>query len=351
MKFVKKAVALISLLTLVLTAATVSVFAEEVSKVQLKDQGAFCDTVVFDGNLAEWSTDAAQKLELKADSFTAWAGEGAEGDMTLYFALDDEYLYVAADITDTTKHAVSSSDTAGHYAGRDAFQIAVDFNSVFASYAGDVEESFSRSCFYSFARREDGKMSVTTNEVAPEDLKTVWADADGTHGIKGACAEKEGGWTAEIAIELNLLLEHAVNKLESVGETEKAEELNAWDKANGCEIGALVCYIDYGTDGQLKGAFGVGKYADMSEGEQSGFRPENHGIKLMLSSIGAEDEETDGSGAPTDKATDVTETTTDKPTESTTPEKEGCGASIAAVPVAIVSVFGIALALKKNKED
>lgn len=357
----KKLFALMLALVLSLTVFSLSVFAEEASEVapsavEIKYDKGFSDKITFDGDISEWSGNA-ELLELSADSFTAWVGNSSSSSMKLYFAVDDAYIYIAADITDATKCAVASDNTDGHYRNHDAFQLSIDLDKVFASCADDAAKSFSRSCFYSFAHRDDGKIAVTVDEAAVRDCRTLWADETGSNGIMGACADKDGGWTAELAISIELLRSHAVNKLKSEGESKKANELNERDLNEKSESGLLVCYLDYNEDGQLAGAFGTGLYADMSDGVKSGFRPENHGIKLVIPK--REVKETEASTeAPTEAQTEnstsvPTETESeamgDKSTEKS--EKSGCGSSLVIAPIALVAVLGTALTAKIKKED
>lgn len=314
---------------------------EEVRIVEINYNDSLNESIALDGSLEDWSDISEQSFT--QSQLTSWVGSvRADAQMSTRFAADSQRLYVAFRINDGNVYSVPETDRSGGYGGYDAFQLSIDYGSVFAGLAQDGEQGVSRACFYSLARREDGMLALTTNEVAAADLTTVWGN--GTDGVEGACKQTESGWQGELAIEWEWLHSHAVNKLLSIGADSVAQELEkSWLSEGEISVGVLACYIDYSEEGQFLSAYGVGKYADMSEGAQSGFRPENHGILVKISKENsktpAEPELPEGDTQPTDAESESSGTSSTADVGGADqPKKSGCGALAGAGSVALVTL-------------
>lgn len=332
--------------------------------------------ITFDGQFDDWTAAGIESNEIDALNMDAWSGTMPDDfSITTYFAADSEYLYIAFNITDSTKSTMPSSDTTGNYGG-DAFQIELDLGQKFAA-----EQIFERSVFYSFGRREDGQMVVTVNESDMND-GTYWADEeyDGKVYVKGACTELANGWGAELALSWQMLYNHAFDKLDL-----SAVDTSDYDFSIGpdsdLKIGALVCYLDRehvenedGTTAEnlIFAAGTVKEYGQMADAS-TGFWPDNNGIILNVTadedvdlSIETKEPTTDApteppTEAPTGEEDDTTEApdddeTTEAPTtagttseETDAPEESGCKSVAGIGAIAIVSALGAAVVIKKRK--
>ena len=329
--------------------------------------------ITFDGQFNDWTEAGIKSNEIDALNMQAWTGTMPDDfSITTYFAADAEYLYIAFNITDSTKSIAPSSETEGTY-GFDAFQIQLDFNEKFAA-----EEAFDRAVFYSFARREDGQMAVTVNESDAND-GVYWAgqEYDGVVYVKGACTELANGWGAELALSWQMLYNQAFDKLEWNGFSTDGFELNLGPNTE-LKLGALVCYLDRqhveNDDGttaeELVFAAGtIEEYGQMSDAS-TGFWPESAGIILKVISdedvaISVETKEPT-TEAPTEEPTtapegesdtseDDDDETTEAPTtagtseETDAPEESGCKSVAGIGAIAIVSALGAAVVIKKRK--
>ena len=338
--------------------------------------------IKFDGQFDDWTAAGIQPNPIDAFNMDAWNGTTVPDDfeITTYFGADAEYLYIAFNISDTTKVSKPADDTTYDYGAADAFQIQLDFGKAFAAEAD--EALFDRGVFYSFARRDDGQLIINVDELKYDDrVQYVANETDEESGkvyVKGSCTELASGWGAELALSWQMLYEHAYKKLAFFGMTSENLKFEIGPEAE-FTVGALVAYLNYDNvaneDGTttptlIMAAATAKEYGSMNL--QYGFYPENTGINLIIRSEEDADinidtkedlteppteepteaptgEEDDTPEAPDDDETTEAPTTAGTTGETDAPEESGCKSVAGIGAIAIVSALGTAVVIKKRK--
>lgn len=234
--------------------------------------------ITIDGKISAGEYDGAAKLtldgkNLKAGIVSETIAEGFSADV--YFGWDANYLYVAYDITDSTKCYF----TEYKWNGGDNIQLLLDVGKKLSGRENilDMNEpalnGARRGILMSSAPqlKEDGSLGAALYLHQCVKSESVIQDSV---NYPYAASLTDHGWQFEEAIPWSLLLQDMKDKT--------GEDIPA--PAKGSVVTALFVYNDYNSDRQL-----VGQYGSMADMNSFDWTPEQHGIELELSGKMAED--------------------------------------------------------------
>lgn len=323
-KFLSKAILVVCLLCLL--SLSVSAFSPVGSVFVEKAE------ITLDGKIDENEYPYAGHRLINEGNATAqgWVGDYPDNTyLNLYFAWDDDNLYIAGDVIDPTFRYCPE----GTYLDGDSCQLSLNVDKIFKTVGPE-----SRAIFYSWALQENGTIDVIRQE----------SFGNGVLNDVGKGAKTDNGWCFEIALSLDVLLEDAGRKANA--------EL---DIHNGTEIGALFCYLDVDENGGLGAAFGT------SSTEIMAWDPAAHGMTLSMVGdriVASEETTSVESSLPEETTVTVEESSTSEiavDSEPLTDPKEGepsendeplisIGVAIGIVAVLVIAgVVGVIVRKKK----
>ncbi len=201
-------------------------------------------TPEIDGVLktGEWNYDNAAIIN--ADNAVAWAGD-VISDAVMYYAWDDNGLYIAGDLKDTD---ICLAPSIEEVYTLDAMQIALDP----AGLIGKAD--LGGAMFYSIGPMEDGKLGAVYHP---------YGGAAEAFEYTGSYSLTDDGWQFEMMIPWT--------SIEIL-----AEDGYAWNHAENEVINALVCVLDRDEDGAV-----VNCYQTSISGSPD-FSPMNYPYALKL---------------------------------------------------------------------
>lgn len=189
-----------------------------------------------DGEIAagEYTTN----YTMDASTASAWVGEVGTSSVTWYFAWDEEGLYYAGTINDTTP---SYRDANSHWVGIDCLEISIN--------PGDVlpGDGHAEGLFFSFGATRDGQVIAYRHN---------YGDGLVTDQITGkASGHKAGtdGYTIEVMIPWSLMRLDA--DCTAPGGNGVHLDSTGFTPANGTVFSVLPCAIDADTEGQILAAY------------------------------------------------------------------------------------------------
>ena len=167
-----------------------------------------------DGDLTDWKSTSLTPHTITPDHMVSWVG-GQTGvsdpgmpegwQVTVYYAADADYLYMAYDIVDDT---FAYSVTGSHYDG-DAIQVCLDFGNKLDDVAAENPDLVlsPKNIFYSFCCIGDGAPIFLMRQESDQDGPLTEAD-----GVKGSARRTDTGWSAEFAMSWQRLYEDYIWK-------------------------------------------------------------------------------------------------------------------------------------------
>lgn len=253
------------------------------------------------------------------DTAAAWVGEVGSSKVTWHLAWDEEGLYYAGTINDTTP---TWRDENTHWVGLDCLELAINPGLLLE---GDVAEGI----FFSFGSMEDGSVVAYRHNFADGLVSDKITGANEGH------VEGTSSYTMEVHIPWSLV---QISKSCSVGGKEDIRlNSKSWKPEVGAKLGLLPCAIDSLTaDGsdiiayKFNGTdFVVCDFVVATLADQDGnTAPETEAPTETPTEV-----PTDAPAeAPTDEAPTegpnegATETPTEAPADTDAPAKTGCGA-------------------------
>ena len=163
-----------------------------------------------DGDVSDWYAAGLTATEITSHNMVSWVRNEAVTDwrMTSFCAADPDYLYLAFDITDPD--FAYGTGGISYYDG-DAIQLSLDFG----GKLGDMAEKDPnvimgpKNIFYSFSCEADGAPIRIMRQESDQDGWLTEANGD---GVKGAARKTELGWSVELALSWQLLYDDYVWK-------------------------------------------------------------------------------------------------------------------------------------------
>lgn len=203
-----------------------------------------------DGDISDWATAGYEYITLGPSNFHAWTGTIPETfAINCYFVADADNLYVGFWINDST--FVQDTDgcdptrtdwRANGYWG-DAFQIAIDFNSIVERWCDEEDMDFgnNKNIFYSFASYGNGApITIVREETYNNNGYLSEANGD---DVSGSTNAYEGGWCAEFSLSWQMLYDDCLEKTDSI------ESDFTWNDEKNLTVGITLCYIDHAEAG------------------------------------------------------------------------------------------------------
>lgn len=195
-------------------------------------------TPTVDGVISEGEYSAESTYVMNAETASAWVGEVGDSFVTWHFAWDENGLYYAGTINDTTP---SYRDENGHWVGIDCLEIAI--NPGHAIPANDKNEGI----FFSFGATKGGKVVGWRHN---------YLDGLVSDEITGAAkGHKKGSsaYTIEVFIPWSLVLIDTDCTIG--GKTDLHIDTTAFVPENGATLGVLPCAIDADSNGKILAAY------------------------------------------------------------------------------------------------
>ena len=211
-----------------------------------------------DGDLSDWYALGLTATNIDAHNMIAWVGDSTVvGDfkITSFAAADADYLYLTFDVVDSD---FAYGSTEGYYDG-DAIQLALDIGRMMGEMLDsdpDALYSGGKNVFYSFSCVSDGAPVKIMRQESANDGWLTEANGD---GVKGAAKKTDLGWSAEIALSWQLMVDDWVWK----DWNEEGRIYVSTDDTYGEEycylpVGACLYYLDRGeTAGDIQWAAGT----------------------------------------------------------------------------------------------
>lgn len=186
----------------------------------------------------------------------------------LFFSWDEEYLYVAVDVTDPTA-AFSDVDENGNWLfNGDNTQFFADFGPTlsFRELSDTEKLGGRRSSLFASGINSDGSYFLLHQLSENDAIMNLAPDAPPAFG-----KVTDRGWIFEYAVPFSVLLEDMTDKT--------GVDLSAENIGNGARINCMLIYNDFSTAGVLGNMFGT-----TSTGYEDPFdwQPEVFGIYLTL---------------------------------------------------------------------
>lgn len=235
-----------------------------------------------DLSLEDWADAGIDPVFINASNVVAWFGSvPADWEMTARFAIDGDFLYVAARIVDAD--VVADNEVGDPFATRnivnyntgDNFQLSLDFGNIIAwtmeaDPAGADYMNNDKAVFYSVGFRGHGQDVCISVQECNDDHILGKGDAtyrfDGrSSGARGKTFLTEDGWATEFCIPLDELFYDACYKTFCEGYNDMILQSIFLDEEWPLEIGMNLYHMDWSTsdtltvDGykRMTGAFGL----------------------------------------------------------------------------------------------
>ena len=189
-----------------------------------------------DGEIA--AGEYATSYTMDASTASAWVGEVGTSSVTWYFAWDEQGLYYAGTINDTTP---SYRDENGHWVGIDCLEISINPGNVLPG------DGHAEGLFFSFGATRDGRVIAYRHN---------YGDGLVTDQITGkASGHKAGtdGYTIKIMIPWSLMRLDA--DCTAPGGDGVHLDSTGFTPAIGTVFSVLPCAIDADTEGQILAAY------------------------------------------------------------------------------------------------
>ena len=231
-----------------------------------------------DCSLDDWMDLNIPMYHVDSGNVVAWFGDiPLYWEMSTWFAMDADYLYVAAYIVD--ENVVINDPVADpldvenitNYNTGDNFQLALDFGKMISWTLENDEEradwmESDKAVFYSVGFRGDGEdVYVSVQECENDHILGVgdgWGWYGGDSGTEGKTFLAEHGWVAEFRLPLEALFYDACCKTYNYGYNDMIRQSIYIDEDWPLEIGLGIytmswCAYEYYGDAYMDGAFGL----------------------------------------------------------------------------------------------
>lgn len=231
-----------------------------------------------DCSLDDWMELNVPMYHVDSGNVVAWFGDiPLYWEMSTWFAMDADYLYVAAYIVDenvvVNDMVVDPLDVENitNYNTGDNFQLALDFGKMISWTLENDEEradwmESDKAVFYSVGFRGDGEdVYVSVQECENDHILGVgdrWGWYGEDSGTEGKTFLAEHGWVAEFRLPLEELFYDACCKTYNYGYNDMIRQSIYIDEDWPLEIGLGIytmswCAYEYDGDAYMDGAFGL----------------------------------------------------------------------------------------------